>query len=309
MLNFLKSGYDRVKSALSRTKGRLTERLSTLFGGAKIDEAQLEEIEEILYEADLGVKVSAEMTAALQKAYRKNPTLTPKALIDHLRGLLKELLQNSCKDLGSEPEGSEPLVILIVGVNGNGKTTSVAKIAKLLKEQGKSILVAASDTFRAAGMDQLQVWAERIGVDIVRGQPKSDPASVVFDALTAAKARGKEVVLVDTAGRLHTKTDLMQELDKIRRTAGKVVSKAPHETWLVLDATTGQNAVDQAKIFHQFTPLTGLVLTKLDGSAKGGIVFQIAQEVGIPLKFIGIGEGENDLIPFDPEAFTSALFD
>ena len=201
-----------------------------------------------------------------------------------------------------------PTVILIVGVNGNGKTTSVAKLAKLFKSQGKSVLLAATDTFRAAGMEQLETWGKKLEIDVVKGLPKSDPAAVAFDAITAAKARGVDVLLIDTAGRLHTKTHLMQELEKVRRTLGKVLPGSPHETWLVLDATTGQNAVDQAKIFHEFTPLTGLVLTKLDGSAKGGIVFHIHQVLHAPIRFVGVGEGEDDLLPFDPESFVNALF-
>jgi fused signal recognition particle receptor len=200
-------------------------------------------------------------------------------------------------------------VMLIVGVNGSGKTTSLAKLAHLLHSAGKKVLIGAADTFRAAAIDQLELWAKRIGVDIVKHQSHSDPSAVAFDAISAAKARGAEAVLIDTAGRLHNKTDLMHELAKIRRVCDKVCPGAPHETLLVLDATTGQNAIDQANTFHQFTPLTGLILTKLDGTAKGGIVVAIQRQLGLPIKFIGTGEGIDDLQPFDPQQFVKALFE
>ncbi len=203
-----------------------------------------------------------------------------------------------------------PAIFLIVGVNGNGKTTSVAKLSHLLKQNNKKVLVAAADTFRAAAIEQLETWAEKLKIDIVKGAPKSDPAAVTFDAIQAAKARGCDVVLIDTAGRLHTKTPLMQELEKIKRSCQKASSNGgPHETLLVLDATTGQNAIDQAKHFHKFTPLTGIILTKLDGTAKGGIIIAIQRELGIPIKFIGTGEQIDDMQPFDPQKFVESLFE
>jgi fused signal recognition particle receptor len=202
-----------------------------------------------------------------------------------------------------------PMIILIVGVNGNGKTTSVAKLSHLLKQNGQKVLVAAADTFRAAAIEQLDTWAQRLQIDIVKGSPKSDPAAVAFDAVQAAKARHCDVVLVDTAGRLHTKTPLMQELEKIKRSCYKASLSGPHETLLVLDATTGQNAIDQAKHFHKFTPLTGIILTKLDGTAKGGIVVAIQRELAIPIKFVGTGEQIDDLQPFDPKNFVENLFE
>ncbi len=307
VFKFFKSGYEKVKSALSRTSSRLTQKIKNLFQ-KKIDPETLDELEQILYEADLGVKTAQKLTGSLQDLYRKNPKMSGDDMIDALKRELLQILTSSEKIPFNKPQAGEPQVILIVGVNGNGKTTSVAKMAKLLKDEGKNVLVAASDTYRAAGIEQLETWASRVGVQVVKGMPKSDPASVAFDALTAAKARRSDVIIIDTAGRLHTKKPLMQELEKIKRTSGKVIEGSPHEIWLVLDATTGQNAIDQAKIFNEFTPLTGLILTKLDGSAKGGIVFNIHEQLNIPLRFVGVGEGVDDLLPFDPQTFVDALF-
>jgi fused signal recognition particle receptor len=200
-------------------------------------------------------------------------------------------------------------VILVVGVNGSGKTTSIAKLAKNSKEAGQKVIVAAGDTFRAGAIDQLTHWADKIGVEIVKSKAGGDPSGVAYDALSAASARGADVVIIDTAGRLQNKTDLMHELEKIRRVCTKHIASAPHQTLLVLDATTGQNAIDQAEVFHKFTPLTGLILTKLDGSAKGGVVLAIYKKLSIPVQWIGVGEGENDLMPFDPKEYVEALFD
>ncbi len=308
VLNFLKASYKKVKTALTKTRDRLSNKLRALLG-KKLDADTLDELEQIFYEADLGVKISYELTEEVQKAYRQNPNLTPDELLSLIRDKMVEELKQVPPTLGTNPEPGEPKVILIVGVNGNGKTTSVAKLAKRFQTEGKKVLLAATDTFRAAGMEQLEVWADRLGVDLVKGSHKSDPAAVAFDAITAAKARGQEVVFIDTAGRLHTKKPLMQELEKIRKSCNKVLPGAPHEVWLVVDATTGQNALDQAKIFHEYTPLTGLILTKIDGSARGGMVYQIAKEIQTPIQYIGVGEGEDDLLPFDAQSYTSALFD
>lgn len=308
ILRFLKSGYEKVKQVLAKTRALLGSKLRALFAG-KIDEETLENLEKLLYESDLGVEISVELTNKIRDIHRKNPQFGSEDLVNEIR---KELLGMLAKypPQWIEPTSSEkPLVIMMVGVNGNGKTTSVAKLAKWYQNQKKTVLVAAADTFRAAAIEQLSLWAKRLEIDIVKGNPNSDPAAVAFDAVSAGKARGADIVLIDTAGRLHTKTHLMQELEKIKRSCLKACGTAPQEALLVLDATTGQNAIDQAKIFHSFTPITGLILTKLDGSAKGGIVINIQRQLGIPIKFIGVGEGVDDLEPFEAESFVNALLE
>lgn len=308
ILRFIKAGYNKIKEALSKARSLLSSKLRSLFQG-KIDENTLEQLEQVLYEADFGVQTSTELTQRMREIYRKNPSFTTNDYISALKIDLLEMLHRypiELKELSSE---QLPLILLIVGVNGNGKTTSTAKLANLFKNEGKTVLVGAADTFRAAAIDQLTLWAERLDIAIVKGNPKSDPAAVAFDAVSAGKARKCDAVIIDTAGRLHTKTHLMQELEKIRRSCHKASSSGPHETLLVLDATTGQNAIDQAKQFHQSTPITGIILTKVDGTAKGGIVIAIQRELGIPIKFIGTGEGVDDLLPFDPESFVNSLFE
>ena len=307
LLKFFKSSYENVKKAFVKTGSLIGEKLASLFKG-KINEETLEQLEQLLYEADLGAHYAQELTNQIRQRLRKDPSATSDQLIQEIRStLLKDIQADSINDKAETAIG-HPHIILIVGVNGNGKTTSIAKLAYRYKEHGKKVIIAAADTFRAAAVEQLETWADRIEVDIVKGQPKSDPSSVVFDTLTAAKARNADIVLIDTAGRLHTKTPLMQELEKMRRICRKIDPQAPHETLLVLDATTGQNALDQAHTFHQFTPLTGLILTKLDGTAKGGIVLSIHQKLKLPVRFIGVGEGLDDLQPFEPKAFIDALF-
>lgn len=307
VLQFFKSSYSKFKSALSRARSLLGEKIHALFQG-KIDEETLEKLEQLLYEADFGVQTATELTQKIGELHRTHPSFKTADYLQALRSHLLTLLNQHPPGLQEAP-AQTPMVILIVGVNGNGKTTSVAKLAHFLHQHHKKILVAAADTFRAAAIEQLEIWAQRLHIDIVKGSPKSDPAAVAFDAVQAAKARQCDVVLVDTAGRLHTKTPLMQELEKIRRSCHKACPGAPHETLLVLDATTGQNAIEQAKHFHKFTPLTGLILTKLDGTAKGGIVVAIQRELNLPIKFIGTGEEIEDLQPFDPENFISNLFE
>ena len=308
ILKFIKSSYSSVKNALTKTSSVLGNKIRSILGKSQLDEDTIDQLEQALYEADLGVDTVKDLIKKIHALHVKNPTLKPEEYINAIKQELITLLSQQSTDIQSS-NGSEPTVILIVGVNGNGKTTAVAKMAKRLKDQGKSVIMAAGDTFRAAAIDQLDIWAKRIGVDIIKSNPKSDPSAVVFDAITAAKSRGADVVLIDTAGRLHTKTPLMQELEKLRRTCNKVVSGSPHETLLVLDATTGQNGLDQAKTFQKYTPLTGLILTKLDGTAKGGIIVNLQRQLKIPVKFIGIGEGEDDLAPFDAETFINALFE
>lgn len=307
IFKFLKTSYTNVKNALAKTGSLLGSKLRSLFSG-KIDEDTLDKLEQLLYEADLGVEYAQELTNKIRNRLRESPKSTNEELLEEIRKDLISTLKPYSSEIHSPPQNT-PLIILIVGVNGNGKTTSIAKLAQRFHHEGKKVLLGAADTFRAAAIDQLEMWAKRVNADIVKGTPNSDPAAVVFDAITAGKARGADVILIDTAGRLHTKKELMAELEKMRRVCKKAQHDAPHETLLVLDATTGQNAIDQAKTFHQFTPLTGLILTKLDGTAKGGIVLAIQRKVGIPVKFIGVGEGAEDLQPFDTEAFINTLLE
>ncbi len=307
MFNFLKSGYEKIKSALSKTHSALTQRIKALFGKPWNDDT-FDELEQILFEADLGTKCAASFVEHLRSQLRTKPTNDIQEIIkifhDHTLSILNKA---SCKET-KQPSDGKPYVYLIVGVNGSGKTTSIAKLAKRMQKEGKTVLLAAGDTFRVAAIEQLSTWADRLGVEIVKSKPGSDPSAVTFDALTAAKSRGADVVFIDTAGRLQNKTDLMKELEKIRRVCGKVIPTAPHETLLVLDATTGQNAIDQARVFNEVTPLNGIILAKLDGSAKGGIVLSIYQEFGIPVLWVGTGEKTDDLEPFDPLVYADSLF-
>lgn len=280
----------------------LGKKVRELFKG-KVNEEMIEELEELFYQADLGGTTSSELADLVRKLYKKNVSSD-----EILNGIKEELLQQLLAIPSPTLGVGSPHVVLIVGVNGNGKTTTVAKLAHHYQNQGKKVLIAAADTFRAAAIDQLEKWAEKTRCELVKGLPGSDPAAVVFDAIEAAKSRGCDVVLVDTAGRLHTKTDLMKELEKIRRVCGKTHAGAPHETLLVLDATIGQNGVDQATIFHKFTPLSGLILTKLDGTAKGGTVIAIQKKLQLPIKYIGTGERLDAFALFNPKEFVHALF-
>ncbi len=308
MLGFLRSSYQKIKDALTRTRSLLGYRLRTLFGQPWKEET-FEQLEQTFYEADLGAECATDMAEHVRSYLFSHPKASTNEILTSLKEYALKNLQSPPRVTPIVPPSGEPLVILIAGVNGSGKTTSIAKLAQHFQTKGKKVLLAAADTFRAAAIEQLAIWAGRIGVEIVKGQSGSDPAAIVFDAMTAAKARNCDLVLIDTAGRLQNKTDLMHELSKIRRVATKVSPTAPHETWLVLDATTGQNALDQAATFHSFTPLTGLIVTKLDGSAKGGIILAIYKKLGVPVRWIGLGEGIEDLMPFDPESYVNALFD
>ena len=308
VFQFFKSSYAKVKSALSRTRSFFGETLGHLFQ-RPINEETLEQLEKLLYEADFGVKTAQELTEKIRELHRTNPSSQTVDYLKLLRDDLTTILTQYSSELVTVPQEQLPLVILVVGVNGNGKTTTLAKLANMFHLSGKKTLVGAADTFRAAAIEQLDTWAKRANVDIVKGMPNSDPAAVAFDAVYAGKSRGCDVVLVDTAGRLHNKIPLMQELAKICRSCQKASGSGPHETLLVLDATTGQNAIEQAKQFHKFTPITGLVLTKLDGTAKGGIIVAIQRELAIPVKFIGTGEGLDDLQPFDAKSFVDNLFE
>ena len=293
-------------SSISKSSSILGRKLRGLFQ-RKIDEDLLEELEEILYEADLGVSTATEIVDKIRENAKKNPKQSSEDLLAEIKTYLLEIIQTNIPNEEAIKIEEGPEIILIVGVNGSGKTTSVAKLAKHYHKQGKKVLLAAADTFRAAAVEQLDRWAKTLDIDIIKGVTEADPSSVVFDAVTAGKARGCDVVLVDTAGRLHTKQDLMQELQKIRRTCKKVIPSAPHKTLLVLDSTIGQNAIDQAKTFHKHTPMNGLILTKMDGTAKGGVVISIVRELGLPISYLGSGEGIDDLAPFDAESFIDGL--
>lgn len=308
MLRFIQNSYQKIKNALFKTQSLLSQRIKALFKGPR-DEKIFEELEKILYEADLGSTLSSELVESVRHLLKQNRDASMEEILICLKKKALEILNQETKTKSKTPEPNEPLVILIVGVNGSGKTTTIAKLANVLQKEGKKVMLAAGDTFRAAAIEQLTEWSGRIQTEIVKGQPGSDPSAVAFDALTAARARGCDVVLIDTAGRLQNKQDLMQELQKIQKVCNKVVPSSPHETLLVLDATSGQNAVDQADIFNKYTPLTGMILAKLDGTAKGGVILPIYNKLKIPVKWVGIGESADDLMAFDPEAYAEALFD
>lgn len=298
--------FDKLKAGLAKTKNALFGRLDQLFRGfSKVDEDMLEELEEVLITADVGVGPTEKIIDRLRGKIRAEKITEP----EKVKTALEEILVSMIGEGEPLVLDTKPSVILVIGVNGVGKTTSIAKIANLLKSEGKSVILAAADTFRAAAVDQLKIWADRVGVDIISHGEGSDPAAVVFDAVNAAKSRHSDVLIIDTAGRLHNKKNLMDELAKINRVVDRELPGCSRETLLVLDATTGQNAVSQAKEFRNSAPLTGLVLTKLDGTAKGGIVFSIREELGIPVKFICVGEQVDDLQYFKADEFVSALFE
>lgn len=297
--------FDRLKESLTKTRKGLVEKVETIFTGRKVDETTLEELEEILIMSDVGTKAASEIMAAIREKARKGEAKDT----DSVKGLLKSEMTSILGDfqplIASE---SKPFVILAVGVNGVGKTTTIGKLANRFRSQGLSVLLAAGDTFRAAGIEQLEIWAKRADTQFVQHQKGSDPAAVAYDAVVAAKSRGIDVVIIDTAGRLHTKTNLMEELKKVKRSIDKALPGAPAEVLLVVDATTGQNALRQAEMFNETVGITGIALTKLDGTAKGGIVFAIKKGPGIPVRLIGVGEGIDDLRDFDPKEFVEALF-
>jgi len=300
--------FTRLKDGLARTRGQLGAGLSGLLGaGRRVDDALFEELETLLLSADLGVEATTRVLTKLRAAARRSGLSTQEALIAALKAELREILA-PCRGPVREAASGRPQVILMVGVNGAGKTTTIGKLARRLQDEGNSVMLAAGDTFRAAAVEQLQTWGERNGVPVIAQRSGADSASVVFDAVQAATARGIDVLIADTAGRLHTKANLMEELGKIARVLKKLDPQAPHEVMLVVDATTGQNALNQAVQFHQAVGVTGITLTKLDGTAKGGILFAIAERLRLPIRFIGVGEAIEDLRPFDAEEFVEALF-
>jgi fused signal recognition particle receptor len=301
--------FDKIKQSLSRTKQQFADRFEEAVaradaGGARtrpVDLDTIEALEEALISADVGVAATEQIVDAVKKRKGRGESLG--ALV---RSEILSILQGVNT---TAPNGHRPHVMMIVGVNGTGKTTSVGKLARLTKESGRTPLVCAADTFRAAAVEQLEIWATRAGVDFIRARTGADPAAVVFDAIAAGKARNRDVVIVDTAGRLHTRVNLMTELDKIRRVAAREVEGAPHEVLLVLDATVGQNGLAQAREFMAVAGVNGIILTKLDGTAKGGIAVAIAHDLKLPIRYVGVGEGIDDLIPFSPEEYVEALFE
>ncbi len=302
-----KSVLARFREGLSRTRQGLVQRVrEVVTGKSKIDEDLYLQLEETLIQADVGVAATTRLIENLRRSAREGRVEDPARLVDLLKGEIRSLLENSGGELNLE--GPKPTVLVVVGVNGVGKTTTIGKLAAQLRARGKKVLLGAADTFRAAAMDQLEIWGRRAGAEVIRGQEGSDPAAVTFDALQAARSRGVDVLIVDTAGRLHTRSNLMEELKKVRRVIGRELAGAPHEVLLVLDATTGQNAVQQARVFTEAIGVTGIALTKLDSTAKGGVVVAVAAELKLPVKLVGIGEQVDDLRPFDPIAFVEALF-
>lgn len=305
-----KSGFfTRIKRSLTKTRQHFGEGIGRLLLGKKeIDAALLEELEVLLISADLGIETTQTILQQLSEGLARKQLADGNAVFQELKLRLETILSPSEKPFNVETPDKSPFVILTVGVNGAGKTTSIGKLAKQFQQQGKKVMLAAGDTFRAAAVEQLQVWGERNQIPVIAQQTGADSASVIFDAVMAAKARGIDILIADTAGRLHTQGNLMEELKKVKRVIQKIDANAPHETLLVLDASIGQNALNQARQFHQAVGLTGIVMTKLDGSAKGGILFAIANELGIPFRYFGIGEGIDDLRPFDAAQFVRAIF-
>lgn len=299
---------DKLKAGVQKTRSGLVDRLEDVLSGKKqIDADLLEELEYTLITADLGVRTVQDILETIRQQVDRK--LTSDA--GEIRGLIREQLLDILR-ASERPMpviGNPPAVVMVVGVNGAGKTTTIGKLANRFLGEGRKVLLCAADTFRAAAIEQLEVWAQRANVDIIRQKTGADPSAVVFDALQAAKARGADYVIIDTAGRLHTKENLMAELEKMRRTCQRVIPGSPHEVWLVLDATTGQNGLEQARKFTESSGVTGIVLTKLDGTAKGGVVVAIARELNLPIRFIGVGEKLDDLLPFEPERFVGSLFD
>lgn len=297
----------KVKDSLAKTRNSVFGQITSLFGSGQIDDELWDDLEALLIQADVGVETSLELIEQVRQRVRQEGVTTPL----EAQNILKQEMQKLLEGFGpSEVDKKRILtVILVVGVNGSGKTTSIAKLAAYYQQQGKKVILAAADTFRAAAIDQLKIWGARVNCPVISHQPNSDPGAVVYDALKSGLARKADMVIIDTAGRLHTKFNLMKELEKLSSIARKQVHAAPHETLLVLDATTGQNALSQAKHFKDSVNITGVVLAKLDGTAKGGVVFAIGKELGVPVRFIGTGESLDDLMPFEAAAFVDGLFE
>ena len=297
--------FDRMKQAVTKTRDSLGEKIEGVIALTReVDEAALEDLEMVLLSSDIGVATTTEIVAALRERARRTGIRDGAELKQLLKDQLKHILDEQQKPVAKV---APPLVIMMVGVNGTGKTTTTGKLAAYFRRDAKTVLLCAADTFRAAAIEQLEVWGERSGVEMIKTKQGGDPSAVLYDALQAAKARSTDVLIVDTAGRLHTKNSLMAELDKMRRTAQRIIPSAPHEVLLVMDATTGQNGLQQARLFTESAGVTGIVLTKLDGTAKGGIAIAIARELNLPVRYVGVGEKIDDLLPFDSDAFVESL--
>jgi fused signal recognition particle receptor len=303
------SFFQRLKSGLSKSRENWAQKIGTVFQNRRWDEQSLEEMEENLIAADVGVKATQKLMDLLRAQSPGGAEDLGQAMSSRLQAAMVQMLQRSTTAAPTPALSVRPWVILFLGVNGVGKTTTIGKLAAQYASGGKKVLIAAADTFRAAAIEQLEAWGQRVGVDVVKHRPGADPAAVVYDAIQAAKSRGIDILLIDTAGRLHTKVHLIEELKKLRRVIAREQPSAPHETLLVLDATTGQNGLQQARVFKEATDVSGIVLTKLDGTAKGGVIVSIQEELGVPVQYIGIGEEVDDLQPFDGSRFVQALFD
>ena len=297
----------KIKESLTKTRNSVFGQISGLFGGNEIDDELWDDLEALLIQADVGVETTMSLLETVRRRVEREHITKPMEAQVVLKEEMQKLLEGYAPSVVDRTRILT--VILVVGVNGSGKTTSIAKLAKYYQSQGKRVVLAAADTFRAAAIDQLKIWGDRAGSTVIAHQPNADPGAVVFDSIKSALARKADIVIIDTAGRLHTKFNLMKEVEKLRGIAQKQVHAAPHETLLVLDASTGQNALSQAKHFKESVAITGVVLTKLDGTAKGGVVFAIGKELGVPVRFIGVGEKIDDLMPFDSKAFVDGLFE
>jgi fused signal recognition particle receptor len=301
--------FEKLKKGLSKTHQDFVEKIDHLFLGKKsIDQDLLDELEGLLFATDLGVKTSNQLIEGVQQGLKRGELQEPEKVKDFIKQEIFRILKSGERLLSIDFSQTKPFVFMVVGVNGVGKTTTIAKIAHQYSSQGKKVLIGAADTFRAAAVEQLEVWAKRVGADLIKQSRGSDPSAVAFDSIHAAKARDIDLVFIDTAGRVHTKINLMEELKKVKRIIGRECPGAPHEILLVLDATTGQNAISQAKLFNETIGITGIALTKLDGTAKGGIIVGITEELSIPIRFIGVGEEMDDLKEFNASEFVQALF-
>jgi fused signal recognition particle receptor len=301
--------FEKLKKGLSKTHQGFVEKIDQLFLGRKtIDQDLLDELEVVLFEADLGVKTTTQLIEGVRQGLKRGELKEPEKVKSFIKQEISRILETGAKPLSIDFSRTKPFVFMVVGVNGVGKTTTIGKIAHQYASKKKKILIGAADTFRAAAVEQLEIWASRVGAHFIKHTEGSDPSAVAFDSIRAALARDIDLVFIDTAGRLHTKVNLMEEMKKLRRIIGRECPGAPHEILLVLDATTGQNAISQAKLFHEAIGITGIVLTKLDGTAKGGIIIGITEELNIPIRYIGVGEGIDDLKEFNADEFIQALF-